>query len=88
MFIGVYVSDAEGARRENARGNRHAGWNRGSARSAHAHSLYDLTVDTTDQSPEDCASAIKRALDEGVVGAAFETLRGRRAGSPRAPRLE
>jgi len=35
-FVGVRVSDAEGARREIQRDDRHAGWNRGSARAAHA----------------------------------------------------
>lgn len=46
-MVGVHVSDAEGARREEERGDRHPGWNRGSARAAHADAEYDFEVDTT-----------------------------------------
>ena len=46
-MVGVHVSDAEGARREQERGDRHPGWNRGSARAAHADAEYDFEVDTT-----------------------------------------
>ena len=62
FFVGVFVSDAEGARREIARGDRHAGWDRGSARFAHHDAIYDFTVDTTDHDPRQCALEIKRAL--------------------------
>jgi chloramphenicol 3-O phosphotransferase len=46
-LVGVHVSDEEGARREMERGDRHAGWNRGSARAAHADVEYDFELDTT-----------------------------------------
>jgi chloramphenicol 3-O phosphotransferase len=46
-MVGVRVSDAEGARREAERGDRYAGWNRGSARAAHADAEYDFELDTT-----------------------------------------
>jgi chloramphenicol 3-O phosphotransferase len=46
-MVGVHVSDEEGARREEARGDRHPGWSRGSARAAHADAEYDFEVDTT-----------------------------------------
>lgn len=46
-MVGVHVSDQEGARREQKRGNRYPGWNRGSARAAHADAEYDFELDTT-----------------------------------------
>ncbi|MHA7650586.1 phosphotransferase-like protein [Mycobacterium sp. ML4] len=46
-MVGVHVSDAEGARREQERGDRYPGWNRGSARAAHADAEYDVELDTT-----------------------------------------
>lgn len=46
-LVGVNVSDEEGASREAKRGDRHAGWNRGSARAAHADLEYDFELDTT-----------------------------------------
>ncbi len=74
-FIGVTVSDAEGARREAARGNRYPGWSRGSAWCAHQHALYDYVVDTTHEPPQTCALRIKRAFDEGLAPMAFSLLR-------------
>jgi chloramphenicol 3-O phosphotransferase len=76
-FIGVHVADAEGARRERERGDRHAGWNRGSARCAHqnAQGTYDLEVDTTHQTPSQCAARIKAALNGGLKPTAFAKLR-------------
>jgi chloramphenicol 3-O phosphotransferase len=58
-MVGVHVSDAEGARREQERGNRYPGWNRGSARAAHAHVEYDFELDTT-ATP---AAVLARRLD-------------------------
>ena len=46
-LVGLHVSDEEGARREAERGNRLAGYNRGSARAAHADMEYDFELDTT-----------------------------------------
>jgi chloramphenicol 3-O phosphotransferase len=61
-FVHVYCDDQEGARRETARGDRHAGWNRGSA---YYSKLYldrcDAEIDTTHQSPSECA---KTLIDE------------------------
>lgn len=76
-FIGVHVSDTEGARRERIRGDRHAGWNRGSARYAHRNACghYDLEIDTTKEAPEACAKKLKAALDGGLAPVAFQMLR-------------
>lgn len=40
----------------------------------HIPGIYDLEVDTSLLSPEDCASAIRTRLDEGPPGAAFQQL--------------
>ena len=78
-MVGVHVSDAEGARREQERGNRYPGWNRGSARAAHADAdaEYDFEVDTT---PIPVAALARRLL--GLYQAcpnpqAFDRLRRR-----------
>lgn len=75
FMVGVFVSDAEGARREEIRGDRHPGWDRGSARYAHHDAIYDLTVDTTLMTPEQEAARIKQALDARPEGDAFGQMR-------------
>lgn len=57
-MVGVHVSDEEGARRELERGDRHPGWNRGSARAAHADAEYDFELDTTATPVHELASRI------------------------------
>src|SRR5262249_33617950 len=47
LVVGVRLSGEEGARREEERGARHPGWDRGSARAAHADAEYDFELDTT-----------------------------------------
>jgi chloramphenicol 3-O phosphotransferase len=76
-FVGVFVSDEEGARREQLRGDRHGGWDRGSARYAHHDARYDLRIDTTHQTPWGCAEEIKHALHRGLAQSAFEEMRWR-----------
>ena len=75
VFVGVFVSDEEGARREVQRGDRHPGWDRGSARFAHHDAIYDLRIDTTHQSPWGCAAEIKQALAGGLRPSAFDQMR-------------
>ena len=76
-FVGVHVSDAEGARREILRGDRHAGWNRGGARAAHAHAIYDLEIDTTSLPPNVLAQQLVDQLAACPSPTAFATLRAR-----------
>jgi chloramphenicol 3-O phosphotransferase len=75
LMVGVFVSDAEGARREVVRGDRHPGWDRGSARYAHHDAIYDLTIDTTTMTPEQEAVRVKHALDSNPQGEAFGQMR-------------
>lgn len=76
-MVGVHVSDEEGARREQERADRHAGWHRGSARAAHADAEYDVELDTT-AIP---AAPLARELYERYLNcrepAAFNRLRKR-----------
>ncbi len=76
-MVGVLVSDEEGARREIQRGDRHAGWDRGSARYAHHDAIYDLKIDTTFESPQQAALEIKAALDAGLAPGAFVEMRSK-----------
>jgi chloramphenicol 3-O phosphotransferase len=43
-------------------------------REVHAHWAYDLEVDTSVGSPQECASAIRRRLEQGPPGNAFGRL--------------
>ena len=63
-FVGAFVSDAEGERREVFRKDRANGWNRASQRVAHRWSAYDIEIDTTDKSPQELASWLKARLEE------------------------
>jgi chloramphenicol 3-O phosphotransferase len=81
FMVGVFVSDAEGARREVIRGDRHPGWDRGSARYAHHDAIYDLKVDTTLMTPQQEATRIKKALDTRPKGKAFDQMRRKFLGS-------
>jgi chloramphenicol 3-O phosphotransferase len=74
-MVGVFVSDEEGARREIQRGDRHTGWDRGSAHYAHHDAIYDLKIDTTFESPQRAACEIKAALDAGLKPGAFVEMR-------------
>jgi chloramphenicol 3-O-phosphotransferase len=74
-MIGVFVSDEEAERRHRARGRSGAGWYRGSARLTQSGVVYDLKIDTTNQSPLSCANQIKAAVDEEREPSAFARMR-------------
>ncbi|MBI3929376.1 MAG: hypothetical protein HY319_27770 [Armatimonadetes bacterium] len=76
-FVGVHVSDEEGARRETVRGDRHGGWNRGSATAAHRYAIYDIEIDTTDHPPRVLAEQLKARLAGCPEPTAFQQLRER-----------
>jgi chloramphenicol 3-O phosphotransferase len=79
FFVGVFVSDDEAERRHVSRaaGRLGSGWYRGSARCAHEDAIYDLKIDTTEESPEVCARRIREAVSSGLRPTAFEELRAR-----------
>jgi chloramphenicol 3-O phosphotransferase len=48
----------------------------------HAHGLYDLEVDTSGLSPEECAYTIQRRLENGPPPSAFQHLASVAGGEP------
>jgi chloramphenicol 3-O phosphotransferase len=54
---------------DGVRGSVHLG-----AEAVHAHGDYDLEVDTSVLSPEECAECIRKRLDEGPPGSRFAQL--------------
>jgi chloramphenicol 3-O phosphotransferase len=75
LFVGVRCSLEVAERRELERGNPARGLARAHFALVHAHGLYDLEVDTSVSSPEECALQIKRRLERGPEASAFRQLR-------------
>jgi chloramphenicol 3-O phosphotransferase len=77
LFVGVHCPLAvlEQRERERERGYRMIGQARGQYQLVHQHQLYDLVVDTSLASPEECAERIKRHLREETAPHAFDQLR-------------
>jgi chloramphenicol 3-O phosphotransferase len=75
--VAVRVPEAEGARREILRGERHAGWNRGSARAADADAIYDIEIDTTHTPPKILAQQLVDWIRTSPTPIAFARLRER-----------
>ena len=75
VFVGVHCSLAELERREAVRADRSIGLARFQHARVHAHHLYDLEVDTSTQSPEECAGRISAYLRDGHLPTAFGRLR-------------
>ncbi len=74
-LVGVHCPLAELQRREQARGDRNAGlaefqWSR-----VHRHGVYDLEVDTSVLSPEQCALAVKEMVEREGEPQALASLR-------------
>ena len=65
--------------RERARKNRTLGQARAQFDLVHAHAVYDLEVDTSLMSPEECAHATKGCLESGAPPTAFRLLNAARA---------
>ena len=67
----------KGAHREELRGDRYPGWDRGSQRTVHLHALYDEEIDTTYDTPQTSAAKIFGFLESGLTPSAFARLRER-----------
>ncbi len=80
FMVGVFVSGEEPERRHVARGRSGAGWHRGSARLTYEGALYDLKVETTNQTPQSCATEVKASLDAGLEPGAFAKMRRKLVG--------
>lgn len=79
LFVGVHGPRPEVERREKAQSDR-AGGTSLFYDLVHAHGLYDLEVDTSHLSPQECAAQIKQALQADQPRTALRKLRRRRAG--------
>jgi chloramphenicol 3-O phosphotransferase len=75
LFVGVFCEIEELERRERERGNRQAGYAFGSFTSIHQYGRYDLEIDTSRRTPEDCAARILEHLRTGPAPTAFEQMR-------------
>jgi chloramphenicol 3-O-phosphotransferase len=54
-----------GARPEKVRGDRHVGWNRGSAYYSQLYCpAFDFEIDTTMNSPEECAAKFRKEFEQ------------------------
>ena len=74
LFVGVHCSLDELERREKGR-DRLQGLARAQLGVVHAHGVYDVEVDTTQKSVEECAEHIKRVFDDTPEPDAFKRLR-------------
>lgn len=76
ILVGVHCPLDELERRERQRGNRRIGQAALQLHLVHAHSIYDVEVDTGQQDPEQCALVIKEHLARSRGAArAFDRLR-------------
>ncbi|HEU4325523.1 MAG TPA: AAA family ATPase [Roseiflexaceae bacterium] len=75
LFVGVLCPLDVVEQRERDRKDRTLGQARAQFWRVHAHGTYDLTVDTAQHSPEECAEQIRRGLMPGRRSTAFEQLR-------------
>ncbi|MEO8540847.1 MAG: chloramphenicol phosphotransferase [bacterium] len=77
LFVGVHCDRAVLIERERIRADRIEGTAIGMSSAVHQSALYDLEVDTTSASAEECARLIASRLRSGPAGTAFGQLRRR-----------
>ena len=73
-LVGVHCSVAELERREQARRDRQAGTAREQFSIIHAHVQYDIEVDTSEASVEECADQIKAVVTSSAQPTALQRL--------------
>jgi chloramphenicol 3-O phosphotransferase len=83
LFVALRVPLAVAEQREHERGDRGPGGAAVFYDRVHAHGIYDLELDTSVLSPEECALQIKEALEDGSPRQAFRRLRTRFAAQSR-----
>lgn len=84
FYVGLFVSDEEGAHREQQRSqkdpaniayeHRRAGWNRCSALETHANMIYDIEIDNTHLSINETAEKLLQELNACKNPTAFKKL--------------
>jgi chloramphenicol 3-O phosphotransferase len=82
LFVGVRCPLDVIERREQERGDRIRGLARTCHGLVHAHAIYDLEVDTSVSTPDQCAAAIKDALRRRPRRGAFAQLAATLGGAP------
>jgi chloramphenicol 3-O phosphotransferase len=80
LFVGLHLPREIAERREQERGDRGPGGATAFYDLVHAHAAYDLELDTSILSPQECALQIRDALQNGKAPQAFRRLRTRFAG--------
>jgi chloramphenicol 3-O phosphotransferase len=75
LFVGLHCPLDELERRERARDARRQGFARQQIESVHKGKTYDLELDTSVLSPEECVAQLLKFYEQGQPGA-FETMRG------------
>jgi chloramphenicol 3-O phosphotransferase len=75
VLVGVHCPLPELERRERERGDRPPGLAARQIGPVHAHGLYDIEVDTSITTPQDCAERIKAFLPGRPMPTAFEQLK-------------
>ncbi len=78
LFVGVHCSLDEIERREHERGDRWIGHAKGHYHLTHAfideHGSYDLEIDSTNSTPEECAMIIAQHYNDGPAPSSFSIL--------------
>ncbi len=74
-YVGVFCDDEVLTHREILRGDRMHGWARGSQIYSHLDAEYDITVDTTEISPEQAAEKVRLAIEGGLEPNALQRMR-------------
>jgi chloramphenicol 3-O phosphotransferase len=80
FFVGVRCPLDVLEQREKERRNRTWGQAKAQFGVVHAHGTYDLEVDTSISSPEECARQIKARIESGKPPDAFKRLKQARTG--------
>lgn len=75
VFVAVRCSLEVLEAREKARGDRHLGLARGQYDNVHSHGTYDVEVDTSKMTVEECVRSIRDFVESGKHPTAFEKLR-------------
>lgn len=88
LFVGVYCPLAVVEQRERDRQDRTLGQARAQFAKVHAHGMYDVTVDTSQATPEACATQILAHLQPNQQSAAFLQLQRQVVPPPRSTRFD
>lgn len=75
LYVGIFCALGELERREHARGDRYPGLAKFQHERVHAHSVYDVEVDTSRQTIPECAARVVQAVAHRRLPSAFDRLR-------------